>query len=52
MNTIRRFSRLTDRHPGKTVLVFAILVVLFWALFVPQDPPELGISTVAARAAT
>jgi hypothetical protein len=44
MKALRRFNQVTTRHPGKTVLVFAVLVVLGWALFVPQDPPDLGIA--------
>lgn len=47
----RRFSNAANRHPWVPVLVFAVVVVAFWALFVPQDPPDMGI-TIHARGNT
>lgn len=41
----RRFSKAADRHPWVPPLVFAVVVVAFWALFVPQDPPDMGVTT-------
>jgi hypothetical protein len=48
---LRRFNRLSDRHPVLSIALGLLVIVIFGLVFLPADPPNLGI-TIHARSST
>lgn len=48
MKTLKRVNQISERHPGKTVLICIVLFALACVLL-PADPPYVGVIAGVAK---